>query len=97
MGNYNLSSRAQNDFVEIYKYGSKIFGAVPAAEYLAEIEDFLMELAERPQLAREASTVSNGLKFYNFKAHVIFYTFDSLNTIFIVRILGKRMNFVEHL
>lgn len=97
MGNYNLSTRAQYDLIGIYKYGIKFFGKDHARNYLQELENFLIELADRPELAKDATSISNGLKHYNFKAHVIFYTFDNVNEIFIIRVLGKRMNFLEHL
>ncbi|UOY06526.1 type II toxin-antitoxin system RelE/ParE family toxin [Muricauda sp. SCSIO 64092] len=97
MANYNLSTRAQYDVVGIYKYGIKYFGRLQAASYLLELENFLIELSQRPELAKDASSISNALEFYNFKAHVIFYEFDAENEIYVVRVLGKRMNFVEHL
>lgn len=97
MGNYNLSTRAQFDVVGIYKYGIKYFGIDQAVSYLAEMESFLAELAVRPELARDARPIANALKFYNFKGHVIYYSFDNENEIYVVRILGKRMNFMEHL
>jgi toxin ParE1/3/4 len=97
MGDYNLSTRAQYDLVGIYKYGIKYFGKSQATDYLYELESFLMELADRSELAKDASSISNSLKYYNFKAHVIFYVFDNENEIYIVRVLGKRMNFIEHL
>ena len=97
MENYNLSTRTQYDLIGIYKYGIKFFGKDQGSNYLQELENFLIELADRPELAKDANSISNALKYYNFKAHVIFYTFDSENEIFIVRVLGKRMNFLEHL
>ncbi len=97
MGNYNLSGRAQNDLVGIYKYGTKYFGQTPATSYLSDLEEFLIELSERPELAKEASTISHSLKYYRYKAHMIFFIFDKPNEIYVVRILGKRMNFIEHL
>lgn len=97
MASYNLSGRAQSDLAGIYKYGARHFGQRQAADYLFELENFMIGLAERPTLARDASTISNNLKFYNFKAHVIFYVLDNENEIFVIRVLGKRMNFIEHL
>ena len=97
MGSYNLSTRAQFDIVGIYKHGIKFFGSERALDYLLQLESFLEELAERPELARDASPIANALKFYNFKGHVIYYLFDDHEEIFVVRILGKRMNFEEHL
>ena len=97
MGSYNLSTRAQFDIVGIYKHGIKYFGAEQASDYLIQLESFLEELAERPELARDASPIANALKFYNFKGHVIYYSFDGIGEIYVVRVLGKRMNFEEHL
>ncbi|SIQ28957.1 type II toxin-antitoxin system RelE/ParE family toxin [Maribacter ulvicola] len=97
MANYNLSTKAQHDLIAIYKYGIKFFGQSPATSYLQELENFLIELSDRPTLAKDASTIANGLKFYNYKAHVIFYHFENGNEIYVLRVLGKRMNFIEHL
>ena len=97
MGNYSLSSRAQYDLVGMYKYGIRFFGPDQATKYLLALESFLEELAERPELAKDASTIARSLKYFSYKAHVIFYQFDNADEIFIVRILGKRMNFIEHL
>jgi len=96
MGNYKLSSRAQWDVVGIYKYGIKNFGAQQALAYLNHLEDFLKELADRPELFRDASPIAKGLKFYAFNAHVIYFLFDQAGEINVIRILGKRMNFDEH-
>lgn len=97
MGSYNLSTRAQFDIVGIYKHGIKYFGSVQALDYLTQLERFLEELSERPELARDASSLANALKFYNFKGHVVYYSFDDDDEIYVVRVLGKRMNFEEHL
>lgn len=97
MGNYSLSSQAQHDLIGIYKYGIKYFGNTQSTKYLTELEKFLEELAERQELARDASTIANNLKFYRYQAHVIFYQFEDEKNIFIIRVLGKRMNFIEHL
>jgi toxin ParE1/3/4 len=60
VGNYNLSARAEYDLVGIYKYGIKFFGKNQAFDYLQELESFLIELADRPELAKSASAISNG-------------------------------------
>lgn len=95
--NYKLSSAASNDLVGIYKFGIHFFGIKLAKEYLFALELFLDELSKRPELARDASMFAKSLNYYRFKSHVIFYVFDSDNQIFIIRILGKRMDFIQHL
>ncbi len=97
MGNYNLSTRAQFDIVGIYKHRIKFFGIEQALDYLTQFEGFLEELAERPELARDASPIANALRYYNFKGHVFYYYFENENEIYVVRILGKRMDFKQHL
>ncbi|MBO0322603.1 type II toxin-antitoxin system RelE/ParE family toxin [Muricauda sp. CAU 1633] len=97
MANYSLSSQAQNDLAGIYKYGIKYFGQEQATTYLLEMEEFMLELSSRQELSRDASKISTSLKFYNFKAYVIFYLQDGPEEIHVLRVLGKRMNFVEHI
>lgn len=97
MGNYKLSSSSENDFIGIYKFGRNRYGIQQAKKYLFSLEDFLVELAENPNLARDASMFAYNLKYYNYKAHVIFCLIDNSNTIYIIRVLGSRMNFIEHL
>lgn len=97
VANYELSAYAQADLVGIYKYGIKNFGTGPAVDYLRKLEAFLLELSTRPELEKDASALAVNLKFYQFKAHVIFYVRDDSDSIYVVRVLGKRMNFIEHL
>jgi len=97
MGNYKLSGKASKDIVSIYKFGIKMFGLLPTKDYVSSLEFFLEELAERPELARNASIFAKNLCYYRFKSHVIFYVFDKSDEIFIIRILGKRMDFIQHL
>jgi len=62
-----------------------------------ELEYFMLELAKRPELSRDAINIAASLRFYNFKAHVIFYIQENSDEIFIVRVWGKRIHFLEHL
>ncbi len=97
MGHYKLSGSASKDIIHIYKFGIDRFGLTQAKKYLFSLENFLEELAERPEFARDASIFAHNLYFYNHKAHVIFYLKDGDDSILVIRILGSRMNFIEHL
>jgi len=97
MANYDLSVRAQFDMVGIYKFGIKYFGIDQAVKYQYELEEMFNELAERPALSREAFSISSRLLFYRYKSHYIFYQFENETEILVLRVLGKRMNFIEHL
>lgn len=97
MASYNLSGAATNDIVAIYKFGIKHFGLTQSKQYLQSLELFLEELSQRSELARDASMFAQNLCYYRYKSHVIFYHFKEDNTIIVIRILGKRMDFIQHL
>lgn len=97
MRGYNLSGAASNDIAGLYKFGIKNFGLDQARTYILALESFFKELAERPELAKDASSFAHNLKYYSYKAHVIFYVIDNPNHIFVIRVLGKRMDFIQHL
>ncbi|MFY9241548.1 MAG: type II toxin-antitoxin system RelE/ParE family toxin [Polaribacter sp.] len=97
MGTYKLSTAATKDIIGIYKFGIKTFGSNQAKSYVNSLERFIKELASRNELARDASIFARNLKYYRYKSHVIFYVFDASEEIFIIRILGKRMDFIQHL
>lgn len=97
MASYKLSGAASNDVIAIYKFGIKHFGHTPAKHYLKDLEAFLTELSNRPELARSASAFAENLCYYRYKSHVVFYQFNGENEILVIRILGKRMDFIRHL
>ncbi|NJN50032.1 MAG: type II toxin-antitoxin system RelE/ParE family toxin [Polaribacter sp.] len=97
MANYKLTRLATADLVIIYKFGVENFGLKSSQNYILSIETFLIELSNKKEIARDASILVENLKFYNYKGHVIFYEFLSDNSIRVIRVLGKRMNFKEHL
>ena len=97
MESYDLSVRAQFDMVGIYKFGIKYFGIDQAVKYQYELEETFNELANRPEIAGDASSLASDLLFYRYIGHYILYQFENKNEIYVVRILGKRMNFIERL
>lgn len=97
MENYDLSVGAQFDMVGIYKFGIQYFGIDQAVKYQYELEETFNELANRPEIARDASSIAANLLFYRYKGHYVFYQFEKEKEIYVVRVLGKRMNFIEHL
>lgn len=97
MESYNLSVEASKDITGIYIFSIRNFGFNQAKKYIKDLELFFVELSERKELARDASMFVHNLKYYNFKSHVIFYLKEEKNKIFIVRVLGKHMDFIQHL
>ena len=97
MASYKLSGEAAKDLTGIYIYSIRNFGLNHAKLYLTSLESFLVELSNRPELARDASIFAHNLKYYNYKSHVIFYIQNDAKSILIVRVLGKHMDFIQHL
>lgn len=97
MASYKLSGEASKDLTGIYIYSIRNFGFKQAKTYLKELDAFFIELSQRPELAREASIFAHNLKYYNFKSYVIFYRFIDEKTVLIIRVLGKHMDFFQHL
>lgn len=53
-------------------------------------------MAENPSIGRDASESSEGLKRFVFESHMIFY--QPMDTdVFIVRVLGQRMDYQKSL
>ncbi len=96
MTRYKLSVEATKDITGIYIYSIRNFGFCQAKIYIKELELFFNELSEREELARDASLFAHNLKYYNYKSHVIFYIKEK-NTVLIIRVLGKHMDFIQHL
>jgi toxin ParE1/3/4 len=97
MENYKLSTEATKDIAGIYIYSIRNFGYNQAKKYIKELEGFFIELSEREELSRDASMFAHNLKYYNFKSHVIFYLEEKDNSVLIIRVLGKHMDFIQHL
>lgn len=97
MGNYKLSTEATKDITGIYIFSIRNFGYDQAKKYVKELEGFFIELSERDELARDASLFAHNLKYYNYKSHVIFYLEEEDSSILIIRVLGKHMDFIQHL
>ncbi|NER13185.1 type II toxin-antitoxin system RelE/ParE family toxin [Leptobacterium flavescens] len=97
MGSYKLSGAAASDIAGIFRFGIRKFGLGMADKYLDELEALFKELPDRPELAGDASVFAHNLKYYRYKAHVLFYIMEEPGRIFIIRVLGKRMDFIRHL
>jgi toxin ParE1/3/4 len=94
---YVISVRAKSDIKSIAKYTIKEFGESQALKYANGLKWALEELAHNPELGMRYVAVKNKMLLrYRYKSHVIFYYLESTG-IFIVRILGGKMDFPMHL
>ncbi|WP_175416263.1 type II toxin-antitoxin system RelE/ParE family toxin [Aggregatimonas sangjinii] len=94
---YVISAKARGDIKSIAKYTIKEFGESQSLKYANGLKDILWELANNPELGRRYVAVKDKMLLrYRYKSHVVFYYIESKG-IFIVRILGGRMDFPKHL
>lgn len=94
---YVISLRAKEDIKSIATYTIKEFGEEQSLKYAQGLKKILDELANNPELGRRYVAVKNRMLLrYRYISHVIFYYIDG-NVIFIVRILGGKMDFPKHL
>ncbi|MEL7270340.1 MAG: type II toxin-antitoxin system RelE/ParE family toxin [Bacteroidota bacterium] len=94
---YVISATAKQDLKQIAKYTIENFGGTQSLRYAQGLRKVLEELAENPQLGKNYVAVKDRMLLrYRFTSHVIFY-YKSENGIFIVRVLGGRMDFSRYL
>ncbi|MEL6306403.1 MAG: type II toxin-antitoxin system RelE/ParE family toxin [Bacteroidota bacterium] len=93
---YVISAKAKQDLKWIAKYTIENFGETQSLRYAKGLRKVMEELAENPQLGKNYVAVKNKMLLrYRFKSHVIFY-YKNANDIFIVRVLGGRMDFPKY-
>ncbi|GLU43788.1 type II toxin-antitoxin system RelE/ParE family toxin [Allomuricauda sp. NBRC 101325] len=94
---YVIGAKARADLKAIAKYTIEKFGEGQSLKYAQGFKSVLADLSENPELGKRYVAVKDKMLLrYRYKAHVIFY-FMQNDTIFIVRVLGGRMDFPEHL
>lgn len=94
---YVISVKAKSDIKSIAQYTLEKFGDKQSLKYAHGLKEILGELAKNPNLGRRYVAVKNQMLLrYRYKSHVIFYYIES-NGVFIVRVLGGKMNFPKHL
>lgn len=94
---YVISVKAKSDIKSIAKYTIKELGERQSLKYAQGLKKALGELADNPELGRRYVAVKNKMLLrYRYKSHVVFYYIESKG-IFIVRILGGKMDFPKHL
>lgn len=95
--NYILSVKASEDISGIAKFSIEKFGVQQANIYRKALIATINQLSKTPEIGREYIAIKNQmLSRYRFKAHTIFY-YSIDKKIMIVRILGNRMSFLNHL
>lgn len=91
VSDYRLSRRAATDLEIVAAYTIKQFGIEQARVYLNSLKSCLQRLANQPEMGRKAEQLAPGLRRFEHRAHIIFYTVDE-SELYVVRILHSRMD-----
>ena len=96
MANYRLSRRAASDLEAIAEYTIDKYGIAQARTYRDSLKACFEQLAGNSRMGRKAEQLAPGLRRFEHKAHIVFYTTDN-NGIHVVRVLHSRMDVRRHL
>lgn len=96
MGRYVFSKKAEEDLIEIYRYGFLKHSEQQANQYSDSLKEKCQFLSDTPLLYRERYEFTPPVRIYHHKKHLIIYTVET-DHILIIRILHERMNVEEHL
>lgn len=96
MVNYSLSEKAVSDIANAYEYGVVTFGLLQAQSYMLEMHERFQMLSDNPNFGRDASQLAERLRRFEYESHIIFYLPEDDDTL-IVRVLGKKMDFIQHI
>ncbi len=83
---YSLSQKADEDIIAVYVEGVRKFSALQAEKYHTELEHTFQLLSGSPRLARERIEITPVVRIHPFKSHIIIYTLDEKDNVFILRI-----------
>ncbi len=96
MSLYLFSKKAENDLIEIYRYGFLNYGERKADFYSQGLKEKCQFLADTPHICHERNEFKSPVRIHHYKKHLIVYLIEG-NNIFIVRILHERMDIQQYL
>lgn len=96
MSLYVFSEKAENDLIEIYRYGFLHHGERQAELYQQSLKEKCQFLADNPLLYRERKEFTPPVRIHHHKKHLIIYTVET-DHILIVRIRHDRMELSGYL
>jgi toxin ParE1/3/4 len=96
MSLYVFSKEAENDLMEIYRYGFLNYGENKADLYINALKEQCRFLSCNPFICRERKKLIPPVRIYHHKKHLIIYTIV-LDYILIVRICHERMDIPQYL
>ena len=93
---YVFSKEAENDLVEIYRYGFINYGEKKADQYIEALKEKCQFLADVPNFCPDRDEFNPPVKIHHHRKHLIIYVIAN-NDILIVRVLHDRMDVQQHM
>ena len=93
---YKLTPAADQDLVDIFVYTQNHWGKKQAIQYLNELEQGFLALAQGSNLGQARPEICEGYKAFYINKHIVFYRFYQ-KQLEIIRILHQRMDIIHHL
>lgn len=92
MAKYELTRKAVTDLSEIWDYTVKNWSESQADRYYRLLTASFIEIIKKPDSGKNYQEIADGLKGYRTGQHIIFYKYEEMQNIRIIRILHNRMD-----
>lgn len=96
MSNYQLTTQAQQDLVQIRRFTREHWGAKQSADYLNNLRKTLQLLSDMPLMGRNCSDLGKSIYKFLFGSYAIYY-FVVADSIIIIAIFHQSMIPANHL
>jgi toxin ParE1/3/4 len=94
---YRLTRKAEEDILQIYAAGSKLFGEPQADRYHESLAEVFGIIAMFPGIARERTEIVPPVRIHPHHAHLIVYRIEADGSVLIIRIRHGREDWVSDL
>ena len=84
-----ISTRADQDLIDIYLYGATVFGIVQAEAYYDELKEHLYDLCDFPFAYVRAYDIKYDYRKSVFKSHSVYYRIAD-DTVEIMAVIGRQ-------
>jgi toxin ParE1/3/4 len=91
-----FSKEAENDLVEIYRYGFINYGENKADQYIETLKEKCQFLAGVPNFCPDRDEFNPSVKIHHHRKHLIIYVIEN-DDILIIRVLHDRMDIQQHI
>lgn len=92
-----FSRAAENDLLEILRYGIEVHGIAQAERYKAHLEQCFQSISDNPNITRLRHEITPPVRVFPVRKHMVIYTLrDDGRTVFVLRVRHHRENWVEH-